>query len=98
VVTGDFNCPPASVAYGLFMEHGFLDTYPLAGHQGVRWTYHGYQGKSFIPHTLDFDRIDWILLRDWPAGTHVESCIIVEDAEPPLFPSDHYPVMAVLAL
>jgi endonuclease/exonuclease/phosphatase family metal-dependent hydrolase len=98
VVTGDFNCNPSSIAYGLFKEHGFLDTYPLSGQHDVRWTYHGYQGKTFKPHTLDFDRIDWILLQNWPADVHVESCTIVEDAEPPLYPSDHYPVMAVLTL
>jgi endonuclease/exonuclease/phosphatase family metal-dependent hydrolase len=98
VVTGDFNCPPASAAYGLFVGHGFLDTYPLSGNIGPRWTYHGYRGLAYTPHQQDYDRIDWILLRDWPADTRVESCTIVEDAEPPLYPSDHYPVMAVIAL
>jgi endonuclease/exonuclease/phosphatase family metal-dependent hydrolase len=98
VVTGDFNCPPTSTTYGLFMEHGFLDTYPLSGSIDPRWTYHGFRGRDFIPHEQDCGRIDWILLRDWPAVAHVASCTIVEDAEPPLYPSDHYPVMAVLAL
>lgn len=98
VVTADFNCPPASQAYRLFMESGFEDTYTLAGHHAVRWTYHGYQGKTFTPRTLDFDRIDWILLRNWPESVQVRSCTILEDAEPPLYPSDHYPVEAILAL
>jgi endonuclease/exonuclease/phosphatase family metal-dependent hydrolase len=96
VVTGDFNCPPASTAYRLFKEHGFEDAYTLAGNHHVRWTYHGYQGRDFSPHTLDFDRIDWILLRNWPKGTLIDSCEIVEDSEPPLYPSDHYPVKAKL--
>jgi endonuclease/exonuclease/phosphatase family metal-dependent hydrolase len=98
VVTGDFNCPPTSAAYRLFKEHGFIDTYLLSGNIGPRWTYHGYRGQAYTPHQQDSDRIDWILLRDWPAEVHVDSCTIVEDAEPPLYPSDHYPVMTVLAM
>jgi endonuclease/exonuclease/phosphatase family metal-dependent hydrolase len=98
VVTGDFNCPPKSAAYRLFEEHGFEDAYSLAGHRDVRWTYHGYQGQAFTPHTLDFDRIDWILLRNWPGNMHVESCMILEDADPPLYPSDHYPVFVKITL
>jgi endonuclease/exonuclease/phosphatase family metal-dependent hydrolase len=91
-VTGDFNCPPDSAAYRLFIEHGYEDSYTLAGQYDVRWTYHGYQGQAFTPCTLDYDRIDWILLRNWPENTRVESCTILEDAEPPIYPSDHYPV------
>jgi endonuclease/exonuclease/phosphatase family metal-dependent hydrolase len=98
VVTGDFNCPPTSAAYQMFIKHGFLDTYPQSSNTGPRWTYHGYRGQAYTPHQQDSDRIDWILLRDWPADVRVESCTIVEDAEPPLYPSDHYPVMAVLTM
>jgi endonuclease/exonuclease/phosphatase family metal-dependent hydrolase len=98
VVTGDFNCPPVSATYRLFKGHSFIDAYLAAGNQGARWTYHGYHGQAYTPHPQDSDRIDWILLRDWGANMHVESCTIVEDAEPPLYPSDHYPVMALLAL
>ena len=98
VVTGDFNCPPDSAAYLLFKEHGFEDAYHLAGNHGTCWTYHGYQGAAFVPHTRNFDRIDWILLRDWPADLQTESCKTIVDAEPPLYTSDHYPVMAILSL
>jgi endonuclease/exonuclease/phosphatase family metal-dependent hydrolase len=94
IVTGDFNCNPASEAYRLFTEHGYMDAYIAAGNHGIRWTYHGYQGKRFIPHQIDFDRIDWILLRDWSSDTQVGHCSILDDAQPPLYPSDHYPVLA----
>ncbi len=96
VVTGDFNCPPASAAYHYFAENGFLDSYITAGNQATRWTYHGYHGQAYIPHKLDYDRIDWILMRDWGEAIRVDRCDILEDAQPPLYPSDHYPVMAAI--
>lgn len=98
VVTGDFNCPPASEAYHLFMGHNFKDTFTLSGNQDARWTYHGYRGQAYTPHQQDQNRIDWILLRDWDEGVQVISCVVVEDAQPPLYPSDHYPIMARINL
>jgi endonuclease/exonuclease/phosphatase family metal-dependent hydrolase len=97
IVTGDFNCPPDSATYRQFLENGFIDAYTAVGKTSSRWTYHGYQGSAYIPHQLDYDRIDWILLRDWDTQVTVTGCIIVEDAQPPLYPSDHYPVMATIA-
>jgi endonuclease/exonuclease/phosphatase family metal-dependent hydrolase len=98
VVTGDFNCTLACSAYGLFIKHRFLDAYDEAGNHAIRWTYHGYHGQAYTPHAGDYDRIDWVLLRDWPPGLRIESCTIVEDAEPPLYPSDHYPVIVEIKL
>ncbi len=95
VVTGDFNCNPDSEAYGLFLEAGFEDTWPAAGQEDGPevYTFHAFEGKRQEP----CGRIDWIMTFD-PAGVlGVVSARIVPSQEPPLYPSDHYPVMAELA-
>lgn len=106
IVTGDFNCNPWSSAYNIFKANGFTDTYRAAGHADsvASSTYHGYAGKQYF--ALDwggedaalFWRVDWILTRD--GGQHCESssCTIVRDAMPPLYPSDHYPVVSEVVL
>jgi exonuclease III len=39
-------------------------------------------------------RIDWILVRGGELPAQVHSSDIVHDARPPLYPSDHFPVVA----
>lgn len=39
-------------------------------------------------------RFDWILYSDPARILHPLSCEIIRDAQPPVYPSDHYPVMA----
>jgi exonuclease III len=43
-------------------------------------------------------RIDWILLRDGRLRWTVAACDLLYDAEPPLYSSDHFPLLADLAL
>jgi exonuclease III len=39
-------------------------------------------------------RIDWILFADSADTLRALSCEIIHDAQPPVYPSDHYPVVA----
>lgn len=89
VVTGDFNADKASAAYKLLTDTGTLSDAYRQVHPGgeAEATFHGF-GQLGEPTP-----IDWILVSDHfkvtAAGvdrTHMGS----------LFPSDHYPVTAVL--
>lgn len=96
VVTGDFNCVPASAAHDVLLAAGLADAHTqIHGDAGPAMTFHGFRGGAFQPQSYDaLDRIDWVLAR----GLSPTACAIVEDAEPPLYPSDHYPVVADFAL
>jgi len=98
IITGDFNCKPGSTAYRCFAEYGFVDAYTAAGHTAQVNTFHAFQGRAYTPRPPEVDRIDWILTRDGRQRFSIEACTIVDDAEPPLYPSDHYPVLADLTL
>ncbi|RMG76523.1 MAG: endonuclease/exonuclease/phosphatase family protein [Chloroflexi bacterium] len=89
--------PPANTVYDVFMQAGFRDAYLEAGHinQLDTNTYHGFIGQQFPPVAL---RIDWILVRDGRFPIHVEDCDIIRDHNGDIYPSDHYPVMAHLAI
>ncbi|MFO7168649.1 MAG: endonuclease/exonuclease/phosphatase family protein [Chloroflexota bacterium] len=92
VVTGDFNCIPGSDAYQALVAAGLSDAY-LAAHPGADpvMTFHGFKGVAYRLKEHDMPgRIDWILVR----GLQVSASEIVTDAEPPYYPSDHYPVTA----
>lgn len=44
-------------------------------------------------------RIDWILVRDGAScPARIASCDILRRARPPVYPSDHYPVIADIEL
>ncbi len=98
VVTGDFNCLPDSPAYQVFQTAGFVDTYRALDGSSPANTYHGFLGPAYDPTPENSDRIDWILLRGWQGIAQLQSCEILRDGEPPIFPSDHYPVIADLNL
>lgn len=94
IVTGDFNCDPGSAAYQAFIEAGFTDTFSVAADQDDCMTFHGFHGAEWRTRRHDAnERIDWILAR----GMRPQSCAIIRDAAPPLYPSDHYPVVATVA-
>lgn len=99
LVTGDFNCNPGSKTHGIYESAGFSDAHRLAGNAPER-TFHRFRGEGFSPKNPDKEgRLDWVLVRD---GSRVEwetrACRTVRDAEPPVYPSDHYPVVAELVL
>jgi len=96
VLTGDFNCEPGTAAYRTFARAGFADAHILAGNAPAN-TFHAFKGEGYLPRREG--RIDWILLRDGPHRRWaVRSCEVVRDAAPPVYPSDHYPVLARLSL
>ncbi len=96
LITGDFNTDPGSPVHQTFTEAGFSDAHWLAGEPPAR-TFHKFQGDGFASRRPEREgRLDWILLRGAAPGTgslHT-SCRVIRDAEPPLYPSDHYPVVA----
>ena len=101
VLTGDYNCNAWSPIYQQLQREGFTDTYRAAGLPDTveASTFHGFRGREYF--ALEWGdqlywRVDWILTRD--AGTRLitTACAIVRDAEPPLYASDHYPVLTEL--
>lgn len=99
LLTGDFNCNPGSKTYKLYEAAGFSDAHCLAGNPPEN-TFHRFLGRNFIAKPPESEaRLDWILLRNG-SGTRWETqfCYNVRDEEAPMYPSDHYPVVADLAL
>jgi endonuclease/exonuclease/phosphatase family metal-dependent hydrolase len=100
IVTGDFNAPVGSPTYQLFIDSGFRDAHLEAGEDddpSRSFTYHGFRGTGFHGSDAGPRRIDWILLRDGhDSKLRATSCGIVRDEAPPVYPSDHYPVLATI--
>ena len=98
IVTGDFNDDPGSPAYRVFVDAGFIDAHVAAGNSDdplESFTNHGWRGYPFHRPDDRPRRIDWILARDGAATRlKVQTCEIVRDAVPPVYPSDHFPVVA----
>jgi endonuclease/exonuclease/phosphatase family metal-dependent hydrolase len=90
ILTGDFNAAAGSEAYRVLARE-FHDAWWAAVRQsGPEGTYHGFLGK---PGNA---RIDWILYR--PEEIHVLEAETVTRNEGGRYPSDHFPVWAVLEL
>ncbi len=103
ILTGDFNCNPWSPAYNTFIDAGFTDSYRAAGHgdSATSSTFHGLRGDKYFALEYGisvFWRVDWILTHDGERSLRTTSSTIVRDAEPPTYPSDHYPVVAEFLL
>ncbi len=99
MVTGDFNCTPADALYHHFVKNGFVDAYRASGNRDTITsnTFHGFKGPDFEPWNPDMTvRIDWILTQDGRWSIQTNSCTIIHDNQAPLYPSDHYPVLADL--
>jgi endonuclease/exonuclease/phosphatase family metal-dependent hydrolase len=101
VLTGDFNAPARSPTYEMYRDAGFVDAFIAAGNSDddpfESYTNHGWRGYPWDRPDDTPQRIDWILIRNGArTAADVRSCKIVRDAEPPVYPSDHYPVVADL--
>jgi endonuclease/exonuclease/phosphatase family metal-dependent hydrolase len=110
VVTGDFNCLPESFPYRSFVENGFEDTFLAAGNEDGEdaRTFHAFKGLRYfllccgdrVRHGRKPRRIDWILLKNGQQRLRTEAHEILRDrhARSAVYPSDHYPILAALAL
>jgi len=104
IVTGDFNCDPGSLPYRTFAADGFADTCLANGNGNVEGahTFHAFRGPRYSAarNGHGSGRIDWILVKDRRQRIRTESHLILRDCdeETGIYPSDHYPVLAELAL
>lgn len=110
ILTGDFNSSPvlssapdepfAETPYGLLRAAGFEDAFALASNSELSNTYHDFRGEAFVEEVEpNSQRMDWIMILNGGApSVQVTSYKIIRDAKPPLYPSDHYPVLARLEL
>ncbi len=98
IFMGDFNLAPSSETYKLFCgtsksnsyQGGFLDPWiELGKSEQNAGTYNGFTGEK------SGDRIDWILATPQFKAKNVE---IVHDNVNNKYPSDHFPVIAILKL
>jgi endonuclease/exonuclease/phosphatase family metal-dependent hydrolase len=92
LLTGDFNCGSESApAKELLKDTQLIDSYSAVSHSAEEsvGTFHGFHGKP------GRDRIDWILLS--PALKTLEAAIDRTN-ESGRYPSDHFPVTAIVAL
>ncbi len=101
ILTGDFNCNVWDVPYRAFINAGFVDTYRAAGHGDSTGssTYHGYMGDAYSGLEWGDEqswRVDWILTRDGEQRLQTVASTILHDGQPPIYPSDHWPVIADL--
>ena len=89
IVTGDFNADKDSAAYRLLTGNGMLSDAYRQAHpaEDNEATFHGF-GKP-----EEMAALDWILVSD---HFRVIDAQIDRSREGKLFPSDHYPVTAVL--
>ena len=90
VLTGDFNAPAGGEVHRTLLAAGLRDTRKAAAKKsGPEGTFHGFRGK---PREAT---IDWILVSpEWK----VVSNQTITDSETGRYPSDHFPVLAVLEL
>ena len=103
ILSGDFNCNVWDEPYRFFLEHGFVDTYRTAGHGDSLYTssYHGYVGEAYSGLEWGDEqcwRVDWILSRDGAQRLQTVASTIPHDGQPPIYPSDHWPVITDLLM
>ncbi|WP_010543158.1 endonuclease/exonuclease/phosphatase family protein [Sphingomonas elodea] len=87
IVTGDFNTTDDKPAHAVLTKTLSDAWLARPDHRGPGFTFHGFTGKGD-------SRIDWILTR----GVKVERIATVDTHQGPVYPSDHYPVVARVQL
>ncbi len=87
IVMGDFNCTPDSAPVAELLSTGWIDS---ADEESDVGTFHGFTGEA------DGRRIDMILIPDRCEA--IESEVITIGGEKGIWPSDHYPVRAIVNL
>lgn len=92
IVMGDFNARPGSPPYQVFMDAGYIDA---VGDSEPVNTFHGFMGENFQGRGM---QIDWVLVHPAQSDVQIHLRSIVTDATPPIYPSDHYPVLAEVEL
>ncbi|MCW6036857.1 endonuclease/exonuclease/phosphatase family protein [Spirulina subsalsa FACHB-351] len=112
ILTGDFNSylrltktgEPLTSQEGVYeqiRQAGFIDSYLVSGNKdrAGQHSVHNFLGAEYSVEDPDFvHRIDWILLQTHPGEIEVKQCQILKDSAPPLYPSDHYPILAEVVL
>ncbi len=89
VVTGDFNSAPASEAHRILTGGTLTDAWPSLHPEPAEGSAHGFTGKA-----AGVPRIDWIL---GSAAFEAKEASIDRFHKGDLYPSDHFPVSALLA-
>jgi hypothetical protein len=91
----------ADACYHLLRAYGFADTFLAAGGEdsAASFSFHGFEGARYwaANHHMA-GRIDWILTLDGASSVQTTERLIARDAEPPVYPSDHFPIVADLVL
>lgn len=99
LLTGDFNADMKHPAYAVMKEGGWADTYSAVHGPGdPGFTFHAFLGPAYAesrPASKIPGKIDFIFSRG-PVETHDSS--IIKDSKNGHFPSDHYFVLADVAL
>ncbi len=95
ILTGDFNSNPSNNVYALVTSGGWQDTYVQTNPDAESEpTFHGFKGANY-ERKEDAARIDFIFTLGKVKPAHSE---IVKDHEEELYPSDHYFVLADVAV
>ena len=106
ILMGDFNSsadqpPRPDSIFAIFEKAGFHDSWEQTNDDTSipTNTFHGFKGeamdKAGYPASL---RLDWILWKNGRFPLHATTCRIIRDEAPPIYPSDHYPIMAAFSL
>lgn len=94
----EMDALPAGTVHQFFTDAGYQDTFMLAGNQDAPTvnTFHDFIGDEYPAIS---QRIDWVLVKPAPTDRfHAITSEIIRDHEAPIYPSDHYPVMATLSI
>lgn len=89
LMTGDFNAPAGGAVYDVFASFLTDAWKAAAARNGPEGTFHGFKGKPAGP------RIDWILFRGPFTVQEAETVTFNENGR---YPSDHFPVLAIMRI